>query len=843
MSMILSWVLFPLVLGAVGLGWGSLLGWAAGERDLGALAIPLGLGAAIVVAALLTAFDATAQAAAPVVAAGALAGLARAWRRATLPPQAILAAIGVIAIFGAPVILSGQDTFLGYIRLDDTAQWLGFMDQFFSHGRSLSSLSPASTYDLILHTNLTVSGYPAGGFMLTGVGHWITGIDVAWIFQPTMAVCAGALSLCCYDLITPVIESRWLRAFVSFIAAQSALLFGYAAWGGIKELTIAFLLALVIAAAARLLAREVREEPLLASARASIPLAVSAAALIVTIGVGAGVYLVPVAVAVLAALLLQGRRALPQLGGYLVALPLTAALMLPTWLLLHQSVASTNGFVPSATAGPPSHETLYGNLITPLRAIQVAGVWLDGDFRTFPNPPAPPSLINHVLIYLVFAAALFGLAWMASRRRFGVILYVAIALAVLAFLSLKGTVPWIMGKSLAFSSPAVLLAGMTGAAVLFSRDNRFALAAGIIALGGITGGVIWSNYLQYHNVSLAPRARLSELQAIAPLAAREPPTFINEYEIYADRAFLHAAEPIEPAEYRPENLPTIDNALLTDSAWADIDAFSLATLSPYRSLVVRVGPTSSRPPSIYGRAPVWSGRYYQLWQQPPHPTLQVLDHIPLGDVTSDPYCGNAESPAPDEPECPIQPAAVPVCTQVRSLATTAARDHGDVLAFERTNPYVVRATQTVYSPSQWYISGSTLSPAAAGASATATITLAHAVRDYRVWLGGSFQRGFDVSVDGHPIGSVSDALDPPGAYEQVGPPLDLPAGKHTITVTFPGEGLGPGSADTEAYYTELFAIALAPPSGQGSYVQATPARAAATLCGKTLDWLEIVAPQ
>ncbi|HLW94053.1 MAG TPA: hypothetical protein VKS25_01625 [Solirubrobacteraceae bacterium] len=840
MSMILSWVLFPLVLGAVGLGWGALLGWAAGERDLGALAIPVGLAAAIVVAALLTAFEGTAPAAAPVVAAGALAGLARAWRRATLPPQAILAAIGVIAIYGAPVIFSGQDTFLGYIRLDDTAQWLGFMDQFFSHGRSLASLSTSSTYWIVLNANLTVSGYPSGGFMLPGIGHWITGIDVAWIFQPTIAVCAGALSLCCYDLITPVLESRWLRAFVCFIAAQSALLFGYAAWGGIKELTIAFLLALVMAVAARLLARELREESLLASARATIPLAVSAAALIVTIGVGAGVYLVPAALAVLVALLVRGRRGLLQLGGYLAALPLTAALMVPTWLLLNKSVAATKGFVPSASA-PPSHETLFGNLISPLRAIQVAGVWLDGDFRSFPNPP--PGLINHILVYVVFAAALFGIAWMAWRRSFGPILYVAIALAVLAFLSYKGTVPWIMGKSLAFSSPAVLLVGMTGAAVLFSRDNRFALAAGIVALGAITGGVIWSNYLQYHNVSLAPRARLSELQAIAPLAAREPPTFINEYEIYADRHFLRAGQPIEPAEYRPEDLPTTNNALLTDSAWADIDAFGLPTLAPYRSLVVRVAPTLSRPPSIYGRAPVWSGRYYQLWQQPLHPSERVLEHVPLGDTTTYLYCGNAEAPATPLSDCSIQPAAVPLCRQVRTLAATASREHAELLAFERTNPYVVRATQTVYAPPQWYIFGPNLSPAATGASATATITLTHAVHGYRVWLGGGFQRGFDVSVDGHGIGSISDALDPPGAYEQVGPALDLPAGKHTITATFPSEGLGPGSADTEATYTELFAIALAPPIGQGSYVQTTPARAAATLCGHTLDWLEIVAPQ
>ena len=30
MSMILSWVLFPLVLAALGLGWGALIEWGAG---------------------------------------------------------------------------------------------------------------------------------------------------------------------------------------------------------------------------------------------------------------------------------------------------------------------------------------------------------------------------------------------------------------------------------------------------------------------------------------------------------------------------------------------------------------------------------------------------------------------------------------------------------------------------------------------------------------------------------------------------------------------------------------------------------------------------------------------
>ena len=74
---------------------------------------------------------------------------------------------------------------------------------------------------------------------------------------------------------------------------------------------------------------------------------------------------------------------------------------------------------------------------------------------------------------------------------------------------------------------------------------------------------------------------------------------------------------------------------------------------------------------------------------------------------------------------------------------------------------------------------------------------ATACSGYQLWLGGSFDRGFDVKVDGRPIGSVADALDPIGAYERVGAPLTLAAGVHTITVTYPAATSRPGSADTE----------------------------------------------
>jgi hypothetical protein len=97
-----------------------------------------------------------------------------------------------------------------------------------------------------------------------------------------------------------------------------------------------------------------------------------------------------------------------------------------------------------------------------------------------------------------------------------------------------------------------------------------------------------------------------------------------------------------------------------------------------------------------------------------------------------------------------------------------------------------------------------------------------------------------VSVDGRPLGSVSNQLNPPGDYNRIGGPLTLQPGRHTITVTYPDDNLSPGSADSELY-TSLFAIALAPPTTQMHYVAVSAAHAQ-SLCGHLMDWIEVVAP-
>ena len=87
---------------------------------------------------------------------------------------------------------------------------------------------------------------------------------------------------------------------------------------------------------------------------------------------------------------------------------------------------------------------------------------------------------------------------------------------------------------------------------------------------------------------------------------------------------------------------------------------------------------------------------------------------------------------------------------------------------------------------------------------------------------------------------VLDALDPVGAYERVGSPLTLRPGTHAITITYPNANLSPGNADSEEY-TSLSEIALSPPDSRMRLVTVKPALAR-SLCGRLLDWIEVVTP-
>ena len=798
--MILSWVLFPLVLAAIGAGWGSAVERIAATRVDDALLIPLGLAAALVVAGTLTAFTATAPAATSVVAAGALAGLVLAWPGRRLAGWPLLAAFGVLLVYGAPVLLSGQATFAGYVKLDDTSTWFNIIDNVMSHGRSVAGLAK-STYTRELEQ--TVRTYPLGSFMLPGVARALTGIDIAWVLQPYLAFCASALALCLCALMAPIVSHVRLRALFAFIAAQSALLYGYSLWGGIKEMTAAFLLALGAALGAAAIARRP------SGSRELIPLAVAAGALIQTLGAGAAGWAAPALAFVViawarAAQPTPGTRAslrsVASLGG------LTAAFVVPLWVVLAGFLDNRGQLIEQLFSSGQSAQVKLGSLIHPLSVFQLAGIWPVGDFRA-----TAPTLGAVLLIGAAALAVSAGLFLSVRGRRFGLAFYVSVAVAGCVVVYLSGGTPWVVAKALAISSPALLTAALSGAGMLWAmrRPHPAIGAAGLLATVALAGGVLWSNVLAYHDVTLAPRPRLAELQHIGRLLADKGPTFFDEYEKYAERHFLRDGTPLLLGKNGVEI--------------GDLDFFPLSKLEPYRSIVTRRSPVESRPPSIYHLA--WQGRYYELWQRPAHPAMSILEHISLG-----------------------EPAATAPCPELRRLSVQALREHARIVAAERPAPIVVHGDQTVW-PRGWAHNASEhrLTPDAPG-QAVGHIAVASS-QVYELWLDGSFGRGFEVTVDGRRVGAVEHELSVLGGYAHVAD-ISLTVGIHTFGFSYPHANLlEPGSGDenlrpsrggvaTEGF-TWLGAVALQPESPPSELIELAP-QDATQLCGRPLDWIELV---
>ena len=285
MTLFVCWLVFPLLLGALCLGCGLAVERCSRAPIHPPLVVPVGFAAVVVVGLFMTLSAQTARLTLPSVLALAALGLASSVPRALprIDPWAAGSAVVVFAVFASPVALSGEATFAGYIKLDDTATFLALVDRALEHGRSLDGLVPSS-YEAALAVNLHF--YPLGSLLPLGMGSALTGQDAAWLFQPLLAFLASLLALVLYQLASLVITSRPWRATAAVLGAQAALLYGYALWGGVKELAAAPLVALVAALAGTLLTSARR-------GLAVVPLAVAAAALVGVLSIGAAAWLLP----------------------------------------------------------------------------------------------------------------------------------------------------------------------------------------------------------------------------------------------------------------------------------------------------------------------------------------------------------------------------------------------------------------------------------------------------------------------------------------------------------------------------------------------------------------------
>jgi hypothetical protein len=494
-----------------------------------------------------------------------------------------VAATAVFAIFAAPIVLSGDATFAGYVKLDDTATFLAITDRALEHGRSVDGLAPSS-YEAALAVNLPF--YPLGSLLPLGIGAKLVGQDTAWVFQPYLAFLAALLGLSLYRLAGLVLVSRRARAIATFLAAQAALLYGYSLWGGVKELAAAALLAL--AAALTSDAFNARRSTL-----TLVPLGVAAAALVGVLSIGALVWLVPV-LAIVGISVVRRRSGVRPLA--LVAAG--GVLLIPSFvvarLILGEGVLSS-----------VRDKAELGNLVGGLSPLQLFGVWPVGDFRFRPERMD----ITYVLIAVVLLAAIGGLLAAAARRAWELPLYVGAALGGVVVYGVLAS-PWIEAKAFAIASPAVVLAATLGALTLFgSRRVEGAVALGVIALG-----IGWSNLLAFGDVTLAPRGQLTELETIGERFDGQGPALMTEYQPYGVRHFLRGLDPEGASELRRRAIPLRNGSLVRKGGFADIADFQQEAVLTYRTLVLRRTPIGSRPPAPYRL--VWQRRFYEVWQRP-----------------------------------------------------------------------------------------------------------------------------------------------------------------------------------------------------------------------------------
>ena len=240
-----------------------------------------------------------------------------------------------------------------------------------------------------------------------------------------------------------------------------------------------------------------------------------------------------------------------------------------------------------------------------------------------------------------------------------------------------------------------------------------------------------------------------------------------------------------------------------------------------RWFITRRSPEISRPPAFYDR--VWVGKYYELWENrgAPNGTPKVLEHLALGNDVLD-------------------PGATPRCSDVRKLARKA-RAAGGKLAYVERPLAPTFVTEKAQHPASWaHYAGWPGSVVPSGPGRVKAQIKFPDAGTFKVWMEGSFGRAVSVWVDGKKLGSVADELGYPGQHFDMGT-VRLAKGLHDIELVRGGGDLRPANGDIpEASVRNIGPVVFNNQVNEDLKVQTIDPAQAAELCGKRLDWIEVV---
>jgi hypothetical protein len=803
---LLTALVYPCVLAVLCAGAGLLVDRCSGGFLPAPLLLSVGAATLIGVSQLSTYISALAPGTPYVMVALALAGfvLARAraqglaarwreWRwRLAVPLLAYLGAL-------APVLLAGRPTFSSYMALADSAVHMIGADYLLRHGQSYAHLDLRNSYGQFIHYYYDTS-YPSGADTLFGGSALLARVPLIWAFQPFNAFVLATASGPAWLLARRLrLEGVW-AAVAALTAVLGALVYAYELFGSIKELTA---LSMILTLGCLVF---LHRRWLSGGAARAIPFGLVLAAGVSALGVAFGAWAL-VAVAVLLLIAVADLRARRQRPGPTLSVAGAAAVVLlvaawPTWTQLSGSLHVAQAIASTSNGG---------NLHSPLRAIQVFGVWLRGSYKLAPAGAA--LVLTHALIAVMFLAALLGALQLMRIRAYALGGWLAgMLLAWIAVGELVTT--WAGAKTLMLTSPGVVLLAWGGVGALRrprSEDSRARapsrLAAGLVALA-ILAGVLVSDALQYHSSNLAPTARYQELAALDARFAGKGPTLFTDFDEYA----LYELRDLDVGGpdfvYPP---PALAVAAGGYGQPVELDRVPPQALRAYPLIVTRRDPGTARPPAAYRLLD--QGAYYEVWGR----ALAV--------------------PVPLEHQR-LSGSAAAECSSIRRLAGRAKAAGAHRLILARA-PQLVRLPLSRSShPAHWGHERQGLVMSRPGRLTTRFRLPAAGLWD--LWVQGQLMPSIALSLDGRPLASIAGQLSGNSLVPDTVPalPVELSAGTHRLSLVRAGLTLAPGDGGSAV----LDAIFLTPASraAEGPLLS-LPASRWRALCGGRYDWIELQA--
>lgn len=791
----LSALVYPVVLALLCVGAGLAIDRASGGFLPGVLLPVVGAAALIAVAQLTTYVPGAAPATPHALAVVGVGGLALGWPRVRLIARhrrehrwqlALPVLAFVVAL--APVLFAGRPTFSAYMVLTDSALHIMGADYLIRHGQHYAHLDLVNSYGQYINSYYN-NNYPTGADALLGGSAFLVHVPVIWAFQSFNACILAAASGPAWLLARRLrLDGIWAAA-AALAATVPALVYAYELFGSVKEIT-ALPLILALGALVVVHSRWLRRGP-----RAVIPLALIVAGGVSALGVAFGAWAI-VAVVVLAGVTVADGALARRHAGRSLVLVVSGAIILlvcawPTWHHLSGSVQ-----VAQAVVNSPNR----GNLVSPLRAIQVFGVWLGGSYQALPGGTS--LVITYALIIVTALAAVLGALHVVRIREYPLASWLALMVVLgVVVTRLGGT--WSDAKTLMLSSPVFILGAWAGVAALRSGGHR--LAALLVAVM-LAGGVLASDVLQYHDTDLAPTARYDELAAInSRFAGRGPALFtdFDEYALYELRDLdVGGPDFLDP----PKGLLGIDTG---HGGKVDVTRGRAAALRVYPLIITRRDPSTIRPPSAYRL--IWGGTYYQVWGRRAGAPAAIARYRLTG----------------------TRPVA---CRRVRAIANIATAHAATLVTASPADIVRIDLAAAHRSASWKHVAVWYVMPAPGHLQAGFQITRPGV---WDVWLQGEFMPTVNVQVDGDLIGRVGGQVGGDPVVPNTTTPLrvSLTAGRHSLAIIRGGLTLAPGDGGSA-----ILISAFLTPAGAGGQPQlhVTPPAQWRSLCGRRYVWIEAV---